>query len=294
MQTSPDRVDRTRAAAVMIGAMSLAYLGLSIWYFWVDWFQYLRPNAPMMSDPAGLSVHVAGYMWTILSPWRIPLAILSVMLLALSAARLWRGTPNARVLALATLWGVLLPQVFWYTELVVDWYQGQIGTVLAYGLFAVLMPTALLYDGAQTFGGWGAQVSRGRLFATATLLGWIAFLGTNLLDHSYQTDSTLACVGALLAVCLGGAAAVGILRLRTWALWAGVAAAVALALVPLAMTDARYLHSGGYIDAFVYNTSGTGARAFLSAVLPVATIWMCAAPFLHAFVKKCVKGIEAL
>jgi hypothetical protein len=137
----------------------------------------------MMSDPAGLSVHVAGYVWTILSPWRIPLAILSVMLLALSAARLWRGTPNARVLALATLWGVLLPQVVWYPELVVDWYQGQIGTVLAYGLFAVLMPTALLYDGAQTLGGWGAQVSRARLFATATLLGWIAFLGTNLLDH---------------------------------------------------------------------------------------------------------------
>ena len=294
MQTRPPPNDRTRVAAVTLGAMALVYFGLSIFYFWEDWFQYLRADSPVAFDPAGVSVPVTAYIWTILSPWRIPLALLSVVLLGVSSVKLWQGTPRSRVLSLVTLWGVLLPQMFWYTEFAVDWYQGQVFTVMLSGMFAVMVPTALLYEGNATFGEWGAHAGRGRLFLLAVTLGWIGFLSTNLLDHSYQVESTTAYMGALLAIPLAAAAIIGILRLRTWALWAGVAAAGALAIVPLAVTDASYFSSGGYIDAFVHGTTGTTFAALFAAVLPVAIVWLCAAPFLHAFVKKCVKGIDSL
>jgi hypothetical protein len=215
-------------------------------------------------------------------------------LLAASSFLLWRGTPRSRVVALIALWGVLLPQVFWYSELVVDWYQAQVVTVILLGLGAVLVPTALLYEGRDTFGQWGARAGAGRLFATAVALGWVGFLGSNLLDHSYQVDSTLAYVAAFGAMPLAAVAMVGLVRLRTWALWAAVGAGAALALVPLAVSEATYLRSGGYIDAFVYSTAGNGARAVMSAVIPIALIWLCAAPFLHAFLRKCARGIESL
>lgn len=294
MESRPAPNDRTRVAAVTLGAMAVVYFGLSIFYFWEDWFQYFHADSPMSFDPAGVSVPVTAYIWTILSPWRIPLALLSIVLLGISGVKLWQGSPRSRVLALVTLWGVLLPQVLWYTEFVVDWQQGQVFTVVLSGMFAVMVPTALLFEGRDTFGEWGASAGRARLFLTAVALGWIGFLSTNLLDHSYQVESTTAYMGALFAIPLAAAAIIGILRLRTWALWAGVAAAGALAVVPLAVTDATYLHSGGYIDTFVHGTTSTTFSALFAAMIPVAVVWLCAAPFLHAFVKKCVKGIESL
>ncbi len=281
----------------MLGAMSLAYFGLSIFYFYADWFCHLRSGSPMVIDPSGIAipaVEAGRYAWTVLSPWRIPMAGLSVALLAFSAVSLWRGTPRSRAIAIASLWGVLLPQVFWYTELAVDWYAGQVVTILLCGLTAVLVPTALLYEGRTTLGEWGVKAGAGRLMATAVALGWIGFLATEMCDHSYQVDSTLAYAAAFTAIPLAALAMTGIVRLRAWSLWVGVGAALALALVPLAVSDSSYLRSGGYIDAFVFETAGSPGRALLWAIFPATVIWALAAPFLHAFVKRCVNDLEPL
>ena len=193
-----------------------------------------------------------------------------------------------------TLWGVLLPQVMWYTEFVVDWYAGQVITVLAVGVLAVMVPSALLFDGDRTLGRWGVGKRSWRLVATAVALGWAGFYATEVLDHSYQVTSSAAYFSALLCVPLCGLAMVGIMRLRSWGLWVGVLGVAMLAVLPFAMHDATYLHTGGYIDGFVHaSTSGVG-RQMLFALVPVGLVWLCAAPFLHAFVRKCIKGIDAL
>jgi hypothetical protein len=281
---------RTRAAALTLGAMALAYLSLSIMYFWLDWFQFLHADSPMHIDPAGVAIPVNACVSTILGPWRVPLAMLAVVLLGVSGIGLWRGRAHARALSLVTLWGVLLPQVLWYTEFVVDWYQGQVLTVVLSGLFAVMIPSALLFEGRSTLGAWGVGAGRPRLFLATVALGWIGFLSTNLLDHSYQVESTTAYVGALLAIPLAAAAMIGILRLRSWALWAAVASASSLAIVPFALSDATYFHSGGYIDSFVQSTTSTTSAALFAAMIPVALVWLCIAPFLHAFIRKCLKA----
>lgn len=284
---------RTRAAALALGAMSIAYFGLSVLYFWQDWFQYLHADSPMLIGPAGVVIPATDCMSTILGPWRVPLALLAVVLLGVSALKLWRGTARSRVLALVTLWGVLLPQVLWYTEFVVDWHTGQVFTVVLAALFAVAVPTALLFEGRKTLGAWGATAGRARLFFATVALGWIGFLSTNLLDHSFQVESTTAYLGALLAIPLSAAAIIGILRLRSWALWAAVAAAGSLAIVPFALSDAAYRRSGGYIDTFVQGTTTTTFAALFAALIPIAIVWLCIAPYLHAFIRKCAKGIEA-
>ncbi len=293
METRLETNERTRAAALALGAMSIAYFGLSVMYFWQDWFQFLHADSPMHIGSAGVAIPVNGCMATILGRFRVPLALLAVVLLGVSGLKLWRGTARSRVLALVTLWGVLLPQVFWYTEFVVDWHRGQVFTVVLAALFVVSVPTALLFEGRKTFGAWGASAGRARLFFATVGLGWIGFLSTNLLDHSYQVQSTTAYLGALLAIPLSAAAIIGILRLRSWALWAAVAAAGSLAIVPFALSDAAYARSGGYIDTFVHSTTSTTGAAIFAALIPVALVWLCVAPFLHAFIRKCAKGIEA-
>ena len=85
---SRSELDRTRAAAITLGAMAVAYVALSVFYFWQDWFQYYRVGGAMQVDPAGVAVPVTEYIWTILSPWRIPLALLAVSLLGLSSYKL--------------------------------------------------------------------------------------------------------------------------------------------------------------------------------------------------------------
>jgi hypothetical protein len=293
MENRLETNERTRAAALALGAMAIAYFGLSVLYFWQDWFQYLHADSPMLIGPAGVTIPATGCMSTILGPWRVPLALLAVVLLGVSGLKLWRGTARSRVLALVTLWGVVLPQVLWYTEFVVDWHTGQVFTVVLAALFAVAVPTALLFEGRNTFGAWGASAGRARLFFATVALGWIGFLATNLLDHSYQVESTTAYLGALLAIPLAAAAMIGILRLRSWALWAAVAAAGSLAIVPFALSDATYLRSGGYIDSFVQSTTTSTGATLFAALIPVAIVWLCVAPFLHAFIRKCAKGIEA-
>lgn len=293
MENRPETNARTRGAALALGTMAVAYFGLSIFYFWHDWFQFLHATTPMHIDSAGVSLPVNACMSTILGPWRLPLALLAIVLLGVSGLKLWRGTPRSRVLALLTLWGVLLPQVLWYAEFVVDWHDAQVFTVVLSGLLCVMVPTALLFEGKATLGAWGACASRARLFFSTIALGWIGFLSTNLLDHSYQVESTTAFMAALLAIPLSAAAIIGILRLRTWALWAAVAAASALAIVPFAVGDSTYARSGGYIDSFVQSTTSTTFSALFAALIPVAIVWLCIAPFLHAFLRKCAKGIEA-
>ena len=48
-----------------------------------------------------------------------------------------------------------------------------------------------------------------------------------------------------------------------------------------------------HIDTFVQGTTANTGAALFAALIPIAIVWLCVAPFLHAFIRKCAKGIEA-
>ncbi len=279
---------RTRVAATVIAALAVAYAALSVWYFYEDFFKYMQVGSIMMVERSGWMVSVDyPYLWTVLSPWRIVGAILAVSLLAMSASALWSGRARARTLSLLSLWGVALPQVFWYTEFVIDWRGGaHLDTVLLVAAAAVLIPTALLYSGKNTLRDWNPTAGALRLFAMAVALGWLAFAATEFLDHSYQVNSWAAYGGATAAVLLAGLAVRGIYHMRAWALWTGVVAAVALTIVPLMATINGFIPTRGYMDEIYMATTGCDARLALSMFIPVAIVWGLGAPYLHGFVRR--------
>lgn len=278
-----------RIAALSVAGIAVAYAVVSVWYFYEDFFKYLQVGAVMTADRSGWLASVDyPYLWTILSPWRIVGAALAVALLGVSARSLWHGLPRARALTLLSLWGVLLPQVFWYTEFVIDWHQGaHLVDVVLVALIGAALPTVLLFAGrAATLRDWNPQPGSVRLLGLAVAMCWLAFAGTEFLDHSYQVLSWTAYASALAAVALGALAAHGLFHLRAWALWAGVGAAVALALVPVATASSCYLASGGYMDEIRMAMAGNDNRLALSMVAPVAVVWILGAPYLHGFVRK--------
>lgn len=277
---------RTRVAAASMGAIAAGYSLLSVFYFYEDFFKYLVRSGEVMTDRTGWVVPVNVYLATILSPWRMIGAALAVALLGVSAAALWHNRPRARALSLISLWGVLLPQVLWYTEFMVDWHHGQnLPEIVTLALLVTGLPTLLLMQPGRPLVDWNC-VSPGRLVGLAIACGWIAFAATEFLDHSYQMKSSAAYLGALAAVPLAALAVKGIYQLRAWGLWAGVAAAIALATVPLAASFTSYMHTGGYIDSFRAVAVGSDLRIALSMALPVIAVWALAAPYLHAFLRK--------
>lgn len=281
--------ERTALAAVTLALMAALYAGLSIFYFYEDFFKYIEPGyTHYMTDRSGVAVHVSGYTWTVLSPFRLLMAIATVFMLGLAAVSLLRGSRVGRPLALTTLWGVLLPQMFWYTEFVVDWHAGHgLSAVIAVALLIAALPTALLYEGRRTLAGWSPRcASPGRVVGSAVALGWLGFVATECLDHSYQLTSNAAYAGALVAVGLAVAGIYGLLRLRAWALPVSVGAALSFALVPLAFQWTQYRPSGGYIDAAVTSTTGSLYASTLTALLPLAVIYMVAGPYLKAFARR--------
>jgi hypothetical protein len=281
--------ERTAFAAVSLALMAALYAGLSIFYFYEDFFKYIEPGySHFMTDRSGLAVHVHGYTWTVLSPFRVAMAAGTVFLLGFAAISLLRGYRGGRPLALFTLWGVLLPQAFWYTEFVVDWHQGHgLTAVIAIALMAAALPTALLYEGRQTLAGWSSRCAApSRIVGAAIALGWLGFLATECIDHSYQLRSDAAYAGALIAIGLSALGAYGLLRLRAWALPAALGACAGFAVIPLAFLSSRYLPSGGYIDAAVTGTTGTAWAALFTAILPAAVLYVIAGPYLRAFFRR--------
>lgn len=280
--------NRIRMAAFAIGGIAVAYALLSVWYFYEDFFKFMQAGAVMATDRSGWMVSVDyPYLWSILSPWRIVGAALTVALLGVSARSLWHERPGARALSLLTLWGALLPQVFWYTEFVVDWHQSAyLFDIVLAGLVAVAVPSALLYEGPSTLTDWNPAPGSFRLLTLAVSMCWLSFAATEFLDHSYQLMSWGAYTGAFVAVFLGALAAYGLFGLRAWALWLGVGAGLALAVVPLAAASSCYLASGGYMDEIRMATTGSDTRVALSMILPLAVVWFLGAPYLHGFVRR--------
>lgn len=292
---------RVRLAALWMGLTAAGYAGLSAAYFHADFFSHIHENTPMILDSTGIGVHLAGSTWTMLSLFRVFGALLSVFLLGLSARNLWKRTPRARLLAVVTLWGVLLPQTLWYTEFLADWHQGQgMGTAALAALGAVAVPTALLFgrrlvrkfEGQDTLTGWATlSYGRGRLVAAAVALCWMAFAGASFIDHSLRLPSQIAYAGALVTVALASTAVLGIMKLRAWALWLGVGAALTLALVPLAALWTPYVPNiGWHLDVAVATVARTEVQRALWALLPLSAIWLIAGPFLGDFVRKLRQG----
>ena len=278
--------ERTIVAAGVIALMAGLYSGLSIFYFYEDFFKYIEPgyNA-FTTERSGVAVHIEGTMWTILSPWRIVIAFGTLLLLSMSAIRLMRGTRDATALSMFTLWGVLLPQVFWWTEFVVDWHAGAgFSAIMLAAPLIVMVPTALLYEGSNTLANWSPRCAApGRVLGAAVAMAWLGFFATECLDHSYQMPSDASYAGGLLALGFAGLAAYGLLRFRAWALPAAAFAAFAFAFIPLGFERTAYLASGGYIDAVVMSATGTGCAKLTTAILPAVVVYWIAGPYLRKF-----------
>lgn len=287
MSTHSSETVRTRLASLLMAAMAIGYSALTIFYFYEDFFQYLGGGATTMTDRTGWLVEVDGmYLWSILSPWRLMLAALAVSLLGVSAHSLWHGRAKARSLSMITLWGVVLPQVLWYTEFVADWHSGNGMTeIVLIALAAVALPTALLVRRGQSLADWQTEWPT-RLLGLAIASAWIGFAATEFIDHAYVMNSCAAYTGALIAIPLAILAVRGIFQMRAWALWASVASALALAVVPLAASWTSYLGTGGEIDTFHTVAAGSDLRIAVAMLIPLAAVWVMAAPYLHAFVRK--------
>lgn len=283
----PCEAIKARLAAIVIASLAVSYSLLSVYYFYEDFFKYLGHGAAVYSDRTGWLVSVDGrYLFTILSPWRLFGAALAVAMLGVSAVALWRGRPKARALSLITLWGVLLPQVLWYTEFVTDWHHGRGMTdIVALAFLAVLAPSLLLWRRGQALADWQTRWPD-RLLGLTVACAWIGFAASEFVDHSYIMASWTAYIGALVAMPLAALAVKSLYHLRAWGLWAGVAAAVALSMVPLAASFTTYTGTGGFIDDVRMTTAGSDTRIAASMLLPLAAIWLLAAPYLHAFVRK--------
>ncbi|MCG8422008.1 MAG: hypothetical protein MJE77_29145 [Proteobacteria bacterium] len=290
----PDSSARTQVAALSMAGLAIAYSLLSVFYFYEDFFKYLGGNSLMTTERTGWHVLVDAwaadgyyhYLWTILSPWRIVGAALAVALLGVSAVSLWHSRPRARTLSLITLWGVLFPQVLWYTEFLVDWHQGQglaEAVMLAFAVCA--LPTWLLARPGRPLADWNCA-HPSRLLGFAIVCGWIGFAATEFMDHSYQLESWTAYIGALAAVVLAALATRGIYGLRSWGLLCGIGSAVALAVIPLSVSWTSYVPSGGYIDGFQSATTATDVHIALSMLIPATVLWILSAPFMHAFCRK--------
>jgi len=283
-EPDPNAITRARLAATTLGVFAASYAMLGAWYLYHDFFKFLGRGAPTVVDGAGYAVAVNCHLWTVLSPWRVVGILAAVVLLAVSARWLYRGRTGARALSLFTLWGVLLPQVLWYTEFVVDWRAGfGLTTTALLGVAVVLIPTMLLFEGKDTLADW-RRISAGRLrlLLTAVAATWIAYGATQFLDHSYQLNSGVAYGSALLALGFGCLAAFGLMRLKVWGLFAAIAAAGSLAVVPLAFHGASYVMTGGFIDSFVFTTSATLPQSIFSATVPLIVVYVCARPFLRS------------
>lgn len=278
---------RARIAAALLATAAIGYSLVSVFYFYEDFFKYLGGDAATMTDRTGWLVSVDGmYLWSILSPWRLAGAALAVSLLGVSAYALWKHLPKARSLSIFTLWGVLLPQVLWYTEFVADWHHsnGMMEIVLV-ALAVATVPTLLLVRRGQALADWQTEWPN-RLLGLAIASAWIGFAATEYIDHAYVMMSDGAYIGALVAIPLAALAVKGIFGMRAWALWASVTSALALAVIPLAASWTSYVGTGGYIDEFQVSAASSDTRIAFAMLIPLAIVWAMAAPYLHAFVRK--------
>ncbi|WP_045119332.1 hypothetical protein [Haliangium ochraceum] len=282
---------RAQTAALAVAGIAVGYALLSVWYFYQDFFQFLQAGTIMVADRSGFMVPTDHpLVASVLSPWRIIGAALAVALLGVSARSLWVQRPGAGALTLFSVWGVLLPQTLWYTEFMSDWHAGAcLGSAIVAALLVASVPTALVFAGRHTLRDWNPAPRALRLLGLAIALAWLAFAGTQVMDRAYQfADWSDAYLAALGAVCLGALAAHGLMNLRTWALWAGIAAALAMAVVPLELASSFYMphFAGSYVNALHSALLGSECRALMTALFPVAAIGMLSAPYLHGFVRK--------
>ena len=281
------RSDRRRLAALSMGSLALAYIALSVQYFYEDFFRFVTPDSPIYVTASGFAVQLNAEIATLLSPWRLLLAGITVGLLIASTRALWRGRPRARVLALLTLWGALFPQILWYAEFLVDWNAGQgLGVLAAAWTAVVVLPTIVLANDWRSEPHWGLRHERGRLMAMAISFAWLAFAATEILDHSWQIDSLLAYLAAGATVPLAAAAAAGMFHLKRWALGFGLAAAALIGIVPLATVSSSYVATGGYTDALHQVAAGSSCRAFLAGLVPLALVCAVASPYLRRYLRK--------
>lgn len=284
---TPAESARTRLAAVLFACFAISYSALTVYYFYEDFFKYLGDGAVTTTDRTGWLVSVDGaYLWTILSPWRLLAAALAVAMLGVSAHALWTNRPKARALSLITIWGVVFPQFLWYTEFVADWHNGAgLTDIILAALVVAAIPTALLVRRHDGLVSWQTEWPH-RLLGLAIACAWIGFGATEFIDHAYVMDSCNAYMGALIAIPLAALAVRGVYMMRTWALWAGVGSAIALAMVPFAAASTRYVGTGGHIDDFHAFAASSDLSIAVAMVVPLALVWITAAPYLHAFVRK--------
>ena len=268
-------------------ALSLAYPLIAGLYFWQDWGRYVGSERPQYIGASGFAVPVNDQLMTVLSPWRVLMAMITAKVLFTSARKLRQGAGDGKALSLLALFGLVLPQTAWGLEFVNDWRGGEgAPAVAALALAATALPAALISRGGGALEGWGklSGAPARRALGAAVGLGWMAMAAMSLADHSYQLRNAGGAIGAALATLpLAALAMIGLFRQRTWGMLAGGAAAAAAGASVAALSGATILPTGTSMDAAFATLA---SAPVLGAAIPAVALALLLRPFVRGAARK--------
>lgn len=222
-----------RRSAWILGVLA-AYLVVSAFCYYDGFFRFVAAGNLVWFNLSGLDVLLDdGRASTI--PWaRIPILIGTAYALVRAARAVREGDPRARLACFAVSFGLLLPQaslllVYMTTLRNIPLFTAAPIALLVTGLpaLAVGRPGLLHRFDAHEDDAWSSLAfGQRRLLLTLVTLGWLGFLAE--IDVAWTAGHhglTLNFAAAVAAMALAAVSAVGLLRLRVWALCGAVATA---------------------------------------------------------------------
>jgi hypothetical protein len=233
-----------RGTSLLVLAVLVAYVVASVAFYYDGFFRFVVEGGRLLFFPAGVGVTLDDYRFS-LGPWaRIPILVGTTWSLAACAVALWRGRPAARLLCFAVFFGLLLPQVGLLMIYLTTLRGVPLSTSAPLAAAALGIPTLALgrpsmlrrFDAYEGGLGWATlRFGARRLLLTLIALGWLGLVAEVYVGLTVTHVVWPGFVAANLAMVLAWASAVGLLRLRVWALFGalGTAALVGVAAAAL-------------------------------------------------------------
>jgi hypothetical protein len=281
-------------AIVMLG-MLLVYVTLALAFWWDGFFRHWGPRLEVTRT--AMYLPVAECLWSV-APWtRLAVLLLTAVSLGWCGVAFLRGHPLARLATLFASLGLFLPQGrHLYVYLVGLRHHSSIVAGLIVGLIVVapallmaVMGVGRRYREAEHSLEWARLAyGRTRLVATGVFLAWLFFVVDAYLSYGDYIGSDLGFLMGWSTMTLAVVTLVGILKLRTWALFGtlGVAGATS-ALLLLGRGEAR---AHGY-----FGSESTWAHDWIVGLFlfPLVVVVALTAPFLRGLVRHALHPRDA-